>query len=65
MTMAFIGRPVSRVDGGQKVTGAATYAAEFEVSGQAHAALVRSTVANASLPSTARRRNGRPVSSPS
>jgi xanthine dehydrogenase YagR molybdenum-binding subunit len=46
MTMDFIGRPVSRVDGRQKVTGAATYAAEFEVANLAHAAVVRSTVAN-------------------
>ena len=31
MITAFIGQPVSRVDGRQKVTGGATYAAEFEV----------------------------------
>ena len=31
MTTAIIGKPISRVDGRQKVTGAATYAAEFEV----------------------------------
>ena len=43
---AFIGRPVSRVDGRQKVTGAATYAAEFRMPGLAHGALLRSTVAN-------------------
>lgn len=63
----FIGRPVSRVDGRQKVTGGATYAAEFDVPGLAHGAVVRSTVANGriSLPSTAGRRNGRPASSPS
>ena len=46
MTTAFIGQPVSRVDGRQKVTGAATYAAEFDVPGLAHGAIVRSTVAN-------------------
>ena len=46
MTTAFIGQPVSRVDGRQKVTGGATYAAEFDVPGQAHAAIVRSTIAN-------------------
>ena len=46
MTTAFIGQPVSRVDGREKVTGAATYAAEFELPGLAHAAVVRSTVAN-------------------
>ena len=46
MTTAFIGQPVSRVDGRQKVTGAATYAAEFDQPGQAHGVIVRSTVAN-------------------
>jgi xanthine dehydrogenase YagR molybdenum-binding subunit len=46
MTTAFIGQPVSRVDGRQKVTGTATYAAEFDVPGLAHGAIVRSTVAN-------------------
>ena len=45
MTTAFIGQPISRVDGRQKVTGRATYAAEFDVPGHAHAAIVRSTVA--------------------
>jgi xanthine dehydrogenase YagR molybdenum-binding subunit len=43
---AFIGQPVSRVDGRRKVTGGAIYAAEFEVPGVAHAVIVRSTVAN-------------------
>ena len=46
MTTAFIGQPVSRVDGRQKVTGGATYAAEFDVPNVAHAAVVRSTIAN-------------------
>ena len=46
MTTAFIGRPVSRVDGRQKVTGAARYAAEFDIAGQAHAAIVPSTAAS-------------------
>ena len=58
MTTAFIGQPVSRVDGRQKVTGGATYAAEFGVPNVAHAAVVRSTVAN-SFRSTRRRPNGR------
>ena len=54
----FIGRPVSRVDGRQKVTGGATYAAEFDVPGLAHGAVVRSTVANgiASIDSAAAER---------
>ena len=45
MTTSFIGQPVSRVDGRQKVTGRATYAAEFQAPNLAHAAVVRSTVA--------------------
>jgi xanthine dehydrogenase YagR molybdenum-binding subunit len=48
---AFIGQPVSRVDGRQKVTGAATYAAEFRLPGLAHGALVRSTIANGRIAS--------------
>jgi xanthine dehydrogenase YagR molybdenum-binding subunit len=43
---ASIGRPVSRVDGPAKVTGAARYAAELVLPDLAHAALVSSTVAN-------------------
>ena len=59
MTTAFIGQPVSRVDGRPKVTGAATYAAEFDQPGQAYGVIVRSTVANgriASMDSTAAQR---------
>ena len=51
MTTAVIGQPVSRVDGRQKVTGRATYAAEFDVPGLAHGAIVRSTVANGRIAS--------------
>jgi xanthine dehydrogenase YagR molybdenum-binding subunit len=51
MTTAFIGKPVSRVDGRQKVTGTATYAAEFDVPGQAHGAIVRSAVARGRIAS--------------
>ena len=51
MTTAFIGQPVSRVDGRQKVTGAATYAAESRMPGLAHGAAVRSTVANGRIAS--------------
>jgi xanthine dehydrogenase YagR molybdenum-binding subunit len=43
---AFIGQPVSRVDGRRKVTGGATYAAEFDQPGQAYGAIMRSTVAS-------------------
>ena len=52
MTTAFIGQPVSRVDGRQKVTGAATYAAEFVVPNLAHAAVVRSTIENGRIGET-------------
>jgi xanthine dehydrogenase YagR molybdenum-binding subunit len=51
MTTALIGQPVSRVDGRRKVTGAATYAAEFNVPGLAYAAVVRSTVASGRIAS--------------
>lgn len=46
MTTPIIGKPVSRVDGRQKVTGAATYAAEFDRPGQAYGVIVRSTIAS-------------------
>lgn len=45
MSTTFIGQPLSRVDGRQKVTGQATYAAELNVPGQAYGAIVRSTIA--------------------
>jgi xanthine dehydrogenase YagR molybdenum-binding subunit len=51
MTTAFIGQPVSRVDGRQKVTGGAAYAAEFGVPGLAHGVIVRGTVANGRIAS--------------
>jgi xanthine dehydrogenase YagR molybdenum-binding subunit len=41
----YIGTAISRVDGHAKVTGAAKYAAEFNASGLAHAAVVGSTIA--------------------
>ena len=43
--MAIIGRPIDRVDGQLKVTGAAKYAAEFSVPDAVHAVLVQSTIA--------------------
>ena len=45
MSAAFIGQPISRVDGRSKVTGSAAYAAEFIVPGHAYAAIVRANVA--------------------
>jgi xanthine dehydrogenase YagR molybdenum-binding subunit len=44
-----IGQPIDRRDGRLKVTGRATYAAEFAVPDLAHAALVQSTIANGSI----------------
>ncbi|MBP2292536.1 xanthine dehydrogenase family protein molybdopterin-binding subunit [Azospirillum rugosum] len=41
---AVIGKPVSRVDGRAKVTGAATYAGEFRPDRLAHAAVVTSSI---------------------
>ena len=40
---ALTGRPISRVDGPEKVTGQAVYAAEFRLKNLAYAALVTST----------------------
>lgn len=42
---SFIGRPVDRVDGRLKVTGHATYVAEFRPPGLCHAVMVCSTIA--------------------
>src|SRR5204862_7377982 len=47
--MSLIGQPVSRVDGRAKVTGGAQYAAEFDVRGLVHAALVTSTMPHGSI----------------
>jgi xanthine dehydrogenase YagR molybdenum-binding subunit len=43
--MAIIGKPMDRIDGNLKVTGAAKYAAEFRVPNAVHAVLVQSTIA--------------------
>ena len=40
----YVGQPVSRIDGPAKVTGAARYAAEFDVAHLAHAVMVASTI---------------------
>jgi xanthine dehydrogenase YagR molybdenum-binding subunit len=45
----YVGQGVDRRDGIAKVTGGATYAAEFQVPGLAHAVLVQSTIAAGSL----------------
>jgi xanthine dehydrogenase YagR molybdenum-binding subunit len=47
--MAMISKPIDRIDGRLKVTGAARYAAEFRVPGAVHAVLVQSTIAAGSI----------------
>ncbi len=42
---AYIGAPVSRVDGHAKVTGAAKYAAEFKAPRLAHGVIISSPIA--------------------
>src|SRR5690242_13909796 len=44
MATSIIGAPFDRIDGRLKVTGGATYAAEFKVPNLVHAVLVQSTV---------------------
>jgi xanthine dehydrogenase YagR molybdenum-binding subunit len=44
-----IGKPIDRIDGRLKVTGAARYAAEFRVPDVVHAVLVQSTIAAGSI----------------
>src|SRR5436190_9512261 len=46
MSTAIIGQPLPRVDGKPKVTGAATYAAEFQRPKLAYGALIQSAIAN-------------------
>jgi hypothetical protein len=61
-----VGRPLDRIDGTAKTSGAARYAAEFPYPELAHAALVHSTVARAgSQASTALPRPVYRASSPS
>ena len=42
---AIVGRPVSRIDGRQKVTGTAQYSAEYDFPNLAYAAILQSTIA--------------------
>ncbi|MES2459778.1 MAG: molybdopterin cofactor-binding domain-containing protein, partial [Armatimonadota bacterium] len=51
--MKYIGKEMRRVDGVAKVTGAATYVAEFEVPGLTYAAVVQSTIARGTITSIA------------
>lgn len=48
-TSTILGRPLNRVDGRRKVTGAAPYAAEFKVTNAAYAMLVQSTIAKGTI----------------
>src|SRR5690349_9444051 len=45
MATTYIGKPTSRVDGRAKVTGAATYAAEYKGEGLAYGYVVSSAIA--------------------
>jgi xanthine dehydrogenase YagR molybdenum-binding subunit len=47
--MAMIGKPIDRIDAHLKVTGAAKYAAEFNVPNAVHAVLVQSTIPAGSI----------------
>jgi xanthine dehydrogenase YagR molybdenum-binding subunit len=49
MTTKLIGKPADRVDGREKVTGAARYAAEFHPTGLAHGVVVSSTIAKGKI----------------
>ncbi len=51
MDTAYIGKPVKRVDGLKKVTGAATYAGEFKPDGMLYGYVVSSTIANGKITS--------------
>ena len=49
MSPTLIGQPITRLDGRPKVTGTATYAAEFQRPKVAYGALIQSTIANGSV----------------
>lgn len=49
MRHGHVGKPVSRIDGPQKVAGKATFAAEFPMEGLAYAAIAHSTIAKGRL----------------
>ncbi len=44
-----VGKPLNRIDGRQKVTGTAPYAAEFDLPGLVHAYIIQSTIARGSI----------------
>jgi xanthine dehydrogenase YagR molybdenum-binding subunit len=49
MSEQMVGRPLDRVDGPDKVTGKARYAAEFQLPGLVNAVVVRSTIAHGTI----------------
>jgi xanthine dehydrogenase YagR molybdenum-binding subunit len=49
--MSVIGKPLTRVDGRLKVTGAATYAAEFKIPNLTYAVIVQSTIPSGKIQS--------------
>ena len=51
-----VGKPVNRVDGRLKVTGTATFSAEYPLPGLLHAVLVQSTIARGKIRDHRRRR---------
>ncbi len=51
MTTAYLGKPISRIDGPAKVTGKARYAAEHKVDGLTYGVVVTSTIARGRISS--------------
>jgi xanthine dehydrogenase YagR molybdenum-binding subunit len=49
VTQPFVGAPVKRIEGPAKVTGAATYAAEYQLGDIAYAAVLQSTIARGTI----------------
>ena len=45
LSYRYLGQPVDRLDGAEKVTGAARFSAEYPVEGLVHASIVCSTIA--------------------
>ncbi len=59
----YLGQPISRLNGPEKVTGQVRFSAEYPVAGLAHAALAYSTVAKGQFGrSKLKQRSARPAS---
>ena len=52
----YLGQPIDRIDGVEKVTGAARFSAEYAVEGLVHASIVFSTIPNGIIKRSIRRR---------